>query len=76
MITGAQIRMARGYLRWSVKELAEKAGVAESTIKRMEHDDGFPLARGPNILAVYKALRNAGIVFITENGGGPGVRLK
>jgi transcriptional regulator with XRE-family HTH domain len=49
MITGAQIRMARGYLGWSAKQLADKAGVAESTIKRMEQDEGFPVARGANI---------------------------
>jgi transcriptional regulator with XRE-family HTH domain len=76
MITGAQIRMARGYLRWSAKELAEKSGVAESTIKRMEQDEGFPVARGGNIEAVYNTLRDAGIEFIPENGGGVGVRLR
>jgi transcriptional regulator with XRE-family HTH domain len=76
MITGAQIRMARGYLRWSAKELADKAGVAESTIKRMEQDEGFPIARGSNIEAVYKTLTGAGIVLVPENGGGVGVRLR
>lgn len=76
MITGAQIRMARGYLRWSAKELADKAGVAESTVKRMEGEDGFPVARGANIEAVYKTLLRAGVEFIPENGGGAGVRLR
>jgi len=76
MILGLQIRMARGHLRWSVKELASKAGVAESTIKRMESADGFPEARGANIDAVHKVLLNAGIQFIPENGGGAGVRLR
>lgn len=75
MILGLQIRMARGYLKWSVKELATKSGVAESTIKRMELNDGFPDARGSNIAAVYNALKSAGVVFIPENGGGAGVRL-
>ena len=60
--------MARGYLRWSAKELADKAGVAESTIKRMEQGEGFPIARGANIEAVYKALVDAGIIFVPENG--------
>src|SRR5215467_2541332 len=76
MITGAQLRMARGYLRWSAKELADRAGVAESTIKRMEQDDGFPIARGANIQAVYKTLQEAGIIFVPENGGGVGIRLR
>jgi transcriptional regulator with XRE-family HTH domain len=48
--------MARGYLRWSAKELGDKAGVAESTIKRMEQEEGFPIPRGANIEAVYKTL--------------------
>jgi transcriptional regulator with XRE-family HTH domain len=76
MITGAQLRMARGYLRWSAKELADRAGVAESTIKRMEQDEGFPIARGANIEAVYRTLTEAGIVFLPENGGGVGIRLR
>src|SRR5271167_4505060 len=76
MITGAQLRMARGYLRWSAKELADRAGVAESTIKRMEQDEGFPIARGANIEAVYRTLVNAGIIFVPENGGGVGIRLR
>jgi predicted transcriptional regulator len=76
MITGAQLRMARGYLKWSAKELANKAGVAESTIKRMEQDEGFPVARGANIEAVYKTLADAGIIFVPENGDGVGIRLR
>ncbi|MBK1866400.1 helix-turn-helix domain-containing protein [Aestuariivirga sp. YIM B02566] len=76
MISGAQVRMARGYLKWSAKELAERAGVAESTVKRIEAEDGFPSARGSNIEAVHRVLVEAGIVFIPENGGGAGVRLK
>jgi transcriptional regulator with XRE-family HTH domain len=76
MITGAQLRMARGYLRWSAKELADRAGVAESTIKRMEQAEGFPIARGANIQAVYRTLAEAGIIFLPENGGGVGIRLR
>lgn len=68
--------MARGYLRWSAKELADKAGVAESTIKRMEQDEGFPVARGANIEAVYDTLAAAGIIFLPENGGGVGIQLR
>jgi hypothetical protein len=56
--------------------LAQKAGVAESTIKRMEQDEGFPIARGSNIEAVYTTLTAAGIVLVPENGGGVGVRLR
>jgi hypothetical protein len=30
----------------------------------------------PNDLAVRRALESAGVEFINENGGGPGVRLR
>jgi hypothetical protein len=30
----------------------------------------------PNNLAIRRALEDAGIEFIDENGGGPGVRLR
>jgi transcriptional regulator with XRE-family HTH domain len=76
MITGAQIRMARGYLRWSAKQLGDRAGVAESTVKRMEQDEGFPVARGANIEAVYRTLAEAGIVFLSENDGSVGIRVR
>jgi hypothetical protein len=39
--------------------------------------EGLPIARGANIEAVYKALVDAGIIFVPENGGGGvGVRLR
>ncbi len=50
--------------------------MAESTIKRMEQDEGFPVARGANIEAVYRTLVEAGIIFVPENGGGVGIRLR
>ena len=68
--------MARGYLRWSVLDLSEASGVPTATIKRMEAIDGPPNSRPANVLAVHNALTVAGIVFVPENGGGPGVRLR
>lgn len=76
MVTGAQIRMARAYLRWSVEQLHKAAGVGISTVQRMEKDDGVPSASAKNLEAVQKALEAAGVEFIPENGGGAGVRLK
>lgn len=80
MITGAQIRMARGHLRWTVKELHRRSGVGESTIKRMEEVDGVPNARGSNLEAIRSVFEAAGIRLIGDKEasleGGPGVRLK
>jgi transcriptional regulator with XRE-family HTH domain len=68
--------MARGFLKWSVRDLAERSGVADSTIKRMELVDGEPSARPDNMEAVLRVLQAAGIELIPENGGGAGVRLR
>lgn len=76
MITGAQIRMARGYLKWSVQKLAKESNLGISTIKRAEAIDGVPTAWGQNLAAIQKILEAAGVEFIPENGGGAGVRLK
>ena len=63
MITGAQIRLARGYLRGTAAQLAAEAGVGLSTVRRMEANDGFPSARGSNIESVHAALVREGFVF-------------
>ena len=76
MITGAQIRMARGYLRWSARDLAEKSGLSITTIKRMEEVDDIPNAMSRNLGRIHQAIVSAGLELVTENGGGGGVRLR
>ena len=76
MLTGAQMRMARGYLRLSVRELAHAAGVSPATVKRMEEVDGVPKALADNLAKVQRALEAAGVEFIPQNGGGAGVRMR
>jgi hypothetical protein len=47
-----------------------------NTIRRAEvAEEGISLTAANN-LAIRRALESAGIEFIDENGGGPGVRLK
>ncbi len=76
MITAAQIRAARALLRWSGRKLSEMSGVSPPTIQRMETADGVPASLSKNLEAIERALEKAGVQFIDENGGGPGVRLK
>ena len=65
--------MARAGLGLGVRELAEQAKVSTNTISRLERgEDLYPRT----IEAIRAALEAAGIVFIEENGGGPGVRLR
>ncbi|HEV7319273.1 MAG TPA: transcriptional regulator [Ensifer sp.] len=76
VITGAQIRAARALVRWSAEELSKAASVGLSTVRRAEADDGPPKATAANLKLIQNALETAGIEFITENGGGVGVRFK
>jgi transcriptional regulator with XRE-family HTH domain len=73
-MTGVQCRMARAALGWNVQELATKAGVGLNTVNRFE--SGACRPRGVTLEALRGALEAAGVEFIAENGGGPGVRLK
>ena len=75
-ITSAQLRAARALLKWTGERLAEESGVGLQTIRRSEPMDG-PLHMIPaNAWAIRSTLEAAGVEFIDENGGGPGVRLK
>lgn len=38
-LLGAEIRQARLERRWSVRELAERAGVSTGTLQKVEHGD-------------------------------------
>ena len=73
MVLGSQVRGARAILRLTVAGLAELAHVAPNTIVRIEADKGVNMA---TMVAIQRALEAAGIEFIAENGGGPGVRLR
>jgi len=76
MIGASHIRAARAILRWSAKQLAEAAGLSLPTIQRMEAVEGVPSSYSRNLQKVQRALEDAGVAFINENGGGPGVRLR
>ncbi len=76
MIYVSQLLGARGLLRWVQADLAEATGLALSTIRRMESNDGPVQGHSGNVWKVQHAIEDAGIEFIDENGGGPGVRLK
>ena len=55
---------------------AEAASVSLPTIKRLEANDGPMGGRSETGVKIQTALEAAGVVFIDENGGGAGVRLR
>ena len=75
-LTSAQIRAARALIRWSAEDLARQSAVSLRTIRRAELAEGDTSMTSPNDLAIRRALKSAGVEFIDENGGGPGVRLR
>ena len=74
MITPAQSRAGRALLEWSQERLAEASHLGLSTIRDLEKGRRVPMHN--NLAAIKAALELAGVEFIAENGGGPGVRLK
>ncbi|MBM3653803.1 MAG: transcriptional regulator [Alphaproteobacteria bacterium] len=76
MLTGAQIRAGRALVRWTLDDLAKAAKVGLQTVRRAEASDGEVKMLANNEAAIRTALEAAGVEFIDENGGGPGVRLK
>ena len=64
--------MACAGLEWSWDDLANAAEVSRDTIARFMRGEEL---RPGTIASMKAALEKAGVDFITENGGGPGVRL-
>jgi len=74
MITATQCRAARALLDWSQQELADRARVGIVTVRQLEGGKTQP--RRSTLDVIQRALEAAGVEFIDENGGGPGVRLR
>lgn len=63
-------------LRWTQPDLAKASGVSVPTLKRLEADGGALGGRASTVAAIIRALETGGVIFIAENGSGPGVRLR
>jgi hypothetical protein len=75
-LTSSQIRAGRALLRWSADDLARASALGVNTIRRAELAQNETSMTAVNDMAVRRALESAGVEFIDENGGGPGVRLR
>jgi transcriptional regulator with XRE-family HTH domain len=66
--------MARAALNWTVRDLAEAAELHRNTITNIE--TGKYAGDQETLARIATVLKRAGVEFIDENGGGPGVRLR
>ena len=73
MISPRQIRAARALLGWSQQRLADKAIVSVNALARLERGEVDP--RLSTLMAVHKALIEAGVEFLSADVKGEGVRL-
>ena len=73
VIVAVQCKMARAATSLGVRELSELSGVSTDTIVRFERGE---ILRPRTIEAIRTALETAGVIFIQQNGDGPGVRLR
>ena len=72
----AQIRAARAATPLERRRPSRHSSLGVTTIRRAELTEGVTSMTVSNDLAVRRALETAGVEFIDENGGGPGVRLR
>ncbi|RTL88100.1 MAG: XRE family transcriptional regulator [Hyphomicrobiales bacterium] len=69
-----QSRAARALLEWSRGDLAQRSGVSVAALADFEAGKRQPYGR--TLQDIRSALEAAGVIFVEENGEGPGVRLK
>lgn len=73
MISVAQIRAARGLLKWTQANLAHKAGISTVTLNMIENEAVRP--RENTFEAIQLALEAGGVEFLAEEGVGVGVKF-
>ena len=74
-VSAGQMRAARALVGLSGERLAELSGVSLVAIRRAEGGRGLAGMMRANADAIRRALEAAGVEFISENGGGAGVRM-
>lgn len=55
-------------------DLAKAAGISATALNNIERGSADP--KTSTLSAIQKALEAAGVIFVPENGEGPGVRLR
>lgn len=66
MITGCQIRAARGLLGWSMEDFAEKAGITTVTIRSIESETVQPQEK--TLAKIMACFDRQGVEFLDDEG--------
>lgn len=66
-MTPEQSRAARGWLGWSQRQLAERAGIATNTVYAFER--GQRTLTANNLSALRRAIEDAGITLLFDHAG-------
>ena len=74
MITQQQCRAARELLGWGFDNLAQAAGITQTTVLNFELGHTEPYQ--PTQAKMSRAFEAAGVEFFTDKDGGPGVRKR
>jgi DNA-binding XRE family transcriptional regulator len=74
MISTAQIRAARGLLKWTQATLAHRAAISTVTLNMIENEAVHP--RETTLESIRAALEAGGVEFLTEDDVGVGVRFR
>lgn len=65
-VAPATLRAARAILDWSADKLAERAGVARSTVRRLEENAPSSIPRKASVQKILSVLAAEGIRFVTS----------
>jgi transcriptional regulator with XRE-family HTH domain len=74
LVITRQIKAARSLIGWEQHKLASSAGIAVSTVRRIERLDGPIGAHFETVEKIRRAFDSAGVEFLGEPN--PGVRLR
>lgn len=75
-LTAEQARAARALIKEDQSTVADGAGVPVPTLKRWENGAGPLTGAADRVGALQVYYERRGVIFIAENGEGPGVRLR
>jgi DNA-binding XRE family transcriptional regulator len=66
MVTPAQIRAARGLLKWTQAMLAHRSALSTVTLNMIENETVAP--RANTLDAIQRALEQGGVEFLDDDG--------